>query len=41
MGSNPKTPTVPKVIIGKLSPKRLPSLKLSAAFPEEKVSTMS
>ena len=45
MGSDPKTPTAPRVTTGKLSSKRLPSLKLSAAFPalipEEKASTMS
>ena len=45
MGSNPKMPTAPRVTIGKLSSKRLPSLKLSAAFPtlipEGKASTMN
>ena len=41
MGSDPKTPTAPRVITGKLTSKRLPSLKLSAAFPEVKASTMS
>ena len=41
MGSDPKTPTAPRVITGKLSSKRLPSLKLPAAFSEEKASTMS
>ena len=41
MGSNPKTPTALRIITGKLSFKKLPSLKLSAAFPEGKASTMS
>ena len=41
MGSDLKTPTVRRVITGKLSSKKLPSLKLPATFPEEKVSTMS
>ena len=41
MGSNPKTPTAPRVITGKLSFKKLSSLKLPAAFPEEKAYTMS
>ena len=41
VGSNPKTPTAPRVIIGKLSFKKLPPLKLPAAFPSEKASTMS
>ena len=41
MGSDPKTPTAPRIITGKLSSKRLPSLKLSAAFPKGKASTMS
>ena len=41
VGSDPKTPTAPRVITSKLSSKRLPSLKLSAAFSEEKVSAMS
>ena len=41
MGSDPKTPTTPKVITGKLSSKKLSPLKLPAAFPEEKASTMS
>ena len=45
MGSDPKTPTVPRITTDKLSSKRLPSLKLLAAFPtlipEEKASTMS
>ena len=41
MGSDPKTPTAPRVITGKLSFKKLPSLKLPAAFPEGKASTMS
>ena len=45
MGSDPKTPTAPRVTTGKLSFKRLPSLKLPAAFPapipEGKASTMS
>ena len=41
MGSGSKTPTALKVITGKLSFKKLPPLKLPAAFPEGKVSTMS
>ena len=41
VGSDSKTPTAPKVITGKLSSKRLPPLKLPAAFPEGKASTMS
>ena len=41
MGSDLKTPTVRRVITGKLSSKKLPPLKLPATFPEEKVSTMS
>ena len=45
MGSDPRTPTAPRVTTGKLSFKRLPSLKLPAAFPapipEGKASTMS
>ena len=45
MGSDPKTPTAPRVTTGKLSSKRLPSLKLPAAFPalipEGKASTIS
>ena len=41
MGSDPKTPIAPKVITGKLSFKKLPPLKLPAAFPEGKASTMS
>ena len=41
MGSNPKTPTAPRIIIGKLSFKKLSPLKLPAAFPEGKASTMS
>ena len=45
MGSDPKTPTAPRVTTDKLSSKRLPSLKLPAAFPtlvsEGKTSTMS
>ena len=45
MGSNPRTPTVPRVTTSKLSFKRLPSLKLPAAFltpiPEGKASTIS
>ena len=41
MGSDPKTPTAPRVITGKLSFKKLPPLKLPAAFPEGKASTMS
>ena len=44
MGSDPKTPTAPRVVTGKIS-KRVPSLKLLAAFtaliPEEKVFMMS
>ena len=41
MGSDPKTPTAPRVITGKLSSKKLPPPKLPAAFPEGKASTMS
>ena len=45
MGSDSKMPTALRVITGKLSSKRLPFLKLLAAFltliPEEKASTMS
>jgi len=45
VGSDPKTSTAPRVTTGKLSFKKLPSLKLPAAFPalipEGKVSTMS
>ena len=41
MGSDPKMPTIPRVITGKLSFKKLPSLKLPAAFPEGKAPTMS
>ena len=41
VGSDPKMPTAPRVITGKLSSKRLPPLKLPAAFPEGKASTMS
>jgi len=45
VGSDPKTLTVPRVTTDKLSSKRLPSLKLLAAFPalipEGKASTMS
>ena len=45
VGSNPKTPTTPKVTTDKLSSKRLPFLKLPATFlaliPEGKASTMS
>ena len=41
MGSNPRTLTAPRIITGKLSSKRLPPLKLPAAFPEGKTSTMS
>ena len=45
MGSDPRMPTAPRVITGKLSSKRLPSLKLPAALPalipEGKASTMS
>jgi len=41
VGSNPKMPTIPKVIIDKLSSKRLPLLKLPAIFFEEKASTIS
>ena len=40
MSSDPKTPTTPRIVTGKLS-KRVPLLKLSIAFPEEKTSTMS
>ena len=41
MGSDPKTPTAPRVITSKLSFKKLPPLKLPAVFPKEKASTMS
>ena len=45
MGFDPKTPTAPRVTTGKLSSKRLLSLKLPAAFPalipEGKAFTMS
>ena len=45
MGSDSRTLTIPRVTTGKLSFKRLPSLKLPAAFstliPEGKASTMS
>ena len=41
MGSDPKTPTAPRIITGKLSFKKLPLLKLPAAFPKGKASTMS
>jgi len=41
VGSDPKTPTAPRVITGKFSFKRLPPLNLSAAFSEGKASTMS
>ena len=45
VGSDPRMPTAPRVTIGKLSSKRLPSLKLPTAFPapipEGKASTMS
>ena len=41
VGSDPKMPTAPRVITGKLSFKKLPPLKLPAAFPEGKASTMS
>ena len=41
VGSDPKTPTAPRVTTGKLSFKKLPPLKLPAAFPEGKASTMS
>ena len=45
MGSDSKMPTILRVTIGKLSSKRLPFLKLLAAFStfisKEKASTMS
>ena len=41
MGSDPKMPTALRVITGKLSSKKLPPLKLLAAFPKGKASTMS
>ena len=45
MGSDPKTPTASKMITGKHSSKKLPSLKFSTTFPtlipEEKASTIS
>ena len=41
VGSDPKTPTAPRVTTGKLSFKKLPPLKLPAASPEGKASTMS
>ena len=36
VGSDPKMPTAPRIITGKLSSKRLPSLKFPTAFPEGK-----
>ena len=41
MSSDPRIPTALRVIIDKLSSKRLPFLKLSTAFSEGKASTMS
>ena len=41
VGSDLKTPTAPRVITDKLFFKKLPPLKLPAAFPEGKASTMS
>ena len=41
MDSDPKTPTTPRLITSKLSFKKLPPLKLPAAFPEGKAYTMS
>ena len=41
VGSDPKMPTAPRVITGKLFFKKLPPLKLPAAFPEGKAPTMS
>ena len=41
VGSDPKMPTAPRVITGKLSSKRLPPLKLPAAFPDGNASTIS
>ena len=41
MRSDPKTSTVSRIIIGKLSFKKPPPLKLPAAVPEGKASTMS
>ena len=41
MGSDPKMPTIPRVITGKLSFKKLPPFKLPAAFPKGKASTTS
>jgi len=45
MDLDPKISTVPRITIGRLFSKKVPSLKLSAAFPisipKEKASTMS
>ena len=41
MSSDPKMSTIPRIITDKLSFKNLPPLKLPAAFPEGKASTMS
>ena len=41
MGSDPKIPTALRVIISKLSSKRLPPLKLPATFPNGNASTIS
>ena len=45
MGLDPKISTIPRMTIGRLFSKKVPSLKLSAAFPisipKGKPSTMS
>ena len=41
VSSDPKTHTALRVVTGKLSSKRLPPLKLPAAFPEGKAFTIS
>ena len=41
MGSDSKISTTPRVITSKLFSKRLPSLKISAAFSDENTSTVS
>jgi len=41
VGSDSKTPTALRVITSKLSSKKVPSLKLLAAFPDGKASIMS
>ena len=39
--SDPKTPTAPRIVTGRFSFKKLPSLKLPAALSEGKTPTMS